>query len=68
LVSRNSLFFKRMKKLENYDVTKLNTNEIEIIDGGSFPDFWDAYFWLWSKAEVVGPQNPGANGYMGCKL
>jgi len=57
-----------MKKLENYDVTKLNTNEIEIIDGGSFPDFWDAYFWLWSKAEVVGPQNPGANGYMGCKL
>jgi hypothetical protein len=57
-----------MKKLENYGVQELNTKEAKDIDGGGLPNLWDVYFWLWSKAEAVGPQNPGANGYMGCKL
>lgn len=57
-----------MKNLKNYGAQGINTKETGKIDGGSFPDFWDAYFWLWSQADVVGPQNPGANGYMGCKL
>ncbi len=56
-----------MKNLENYGVQTLDTREIREIDGGGI-DFWDVYFWLWSKADEVGPQNPGANGYMGCKL
>ena len=62
-----------MKNLENYGVQELNAKEIRETDGGWFDfepsDLIDFYIWVFTDgASAVGPQDPGAKGYMGCKL
>ena len=62
-----------MKNLENYGLQELNAQEIKETDGGwldfELGDLVDFYIWAFTDgADAVGPQNPGANGYMGCKL
>lgn len=49
----------------------MDAKEIRETDGGWFglDDLVDFLIWGFTDgADAVGPQNPGANGYMGCKL
>lgn len=61
-----------MKDLNLMKVLELNQPELKQLFGGNILDFYGVVEILWYLAESAykggAENNPGANGYMGCKL